>query len=86
MQKKTKAIYTVTSTYDIQRNMIFTLSEGAGRKFFLPILHPLSVVGSAILRLSGDGVKATPGATLCVIVLFLFLFGQFFIGNKFFHI
>ena len=31
MPKKTKAVYTITSTYDIQRDMIFTLSEGVGR-------------------------------------------------------
>ena len=31
MQKKTKAVYTITSTYDIQRDMIFTLQERPGR-------------------------------------------------------
>ena len=33
MPKKTKAVYTITSTYDIQRDMIFTLSEGVGRSY-----------------------------------------------------
>ena len=33
MLKRTKAVYTITSTYDIQRDMIFTLSEGAGRNY-----------------------------------------------------
>ena len=33
MPKKTKAVYTITSTYDIQRDMIFTLSEGVGRNY-----------------------------------------------------
>ena len=33
MPKKTKAVYTITSTYAIQRDMIFTLSEGVGRNY-----------------------------------------------------
>ena len=33
MTKKTKAVYTITSTYAIQRDMIFTLSEGVGRNY-----------------------------------------------------
>ena len=33
MQKKTKAIYTVTSTYDIQRNIIFTLNQSTGKNY-----------------------------------------------------
>ena len=33
MPKKTKAVYTITSTYAIQRDMIFTLSESVGRNY-----------------------------------------------------
>ena len=33
MKKKTKAIYTITSTYSIQRDMIFTLQNNSGRSF-----------------------------------------------------
>ena len=33
MPKKTKAVYTITTTYGLQRDMIFTLSEGIGRNY-----------------------------------------------------
>jgi len=33
MLKKTKAVYDVVTTYGMHREMIFTLSEGAGRNY-----------------------------------------------------
>ena len=33
MPKKTKAIYTNTTTYSMQRDIIFTLHEGAGKNY-----------------------------------------------------
>lgn len=33
MPKKTKAVYTITSTDDIQRDMIFTLQNTLGRSY-----------------------------------------------------
>lgn len=33
MPKKTKAVYTITSTYAIQRDMIFTLQSVAGNSY-----------------------------------------------------
>ena len=33
MPKKTKAVYDVVTTYGMHREMIFTLSEGAGRNY-----------------------------------------------------
>lgn len=33
MPKKIKVVYTITSTYDIQRNMIFTLQNSLGKSY-----------------------------------------------------
>lgn len=33
MPKNTKAVYSITTTYAIQRDMIFTLQEGVGRNY-----------------------------------------------------
>ena len=51
----------------------------------LPIPGFLSVVGSAVFRLSGDGVQLAPGLPSGLIDLALFLLGKLLIGDEFFH-
>ena len=54
-------------------------------KFLLPILRPLSVISSAVLRLSGDGIQLAPGLPSGLVDLTFFLLGKLLVGNKFFH-
>ena len=49
-------------------------------------LDLLSVVGSAVFRLSGNGIEPAPGLPPDKVQLSFFFFGELFIGNKFFHI
>lgn len=51
----------------------------------LPTPGFASVVGFAVCRLSGDGTEFAPGAAFGTVQLALFLFGQLFVGNDFFH-
>ena len=51
----------------------------------LPIPGFVSVIGFAVLGLSGDGIQLTPGLPLGLINLALFLFGKLLVGNEFLH-
>ena len=51
----------------------------------LPIPGFVSVVSLAVLRLPGDGIDFAPGSAFGGIDLSLFLLGELFVGNEFFH-
>ena len=51
----------------------------------LPIPGFVSVVGLAVLQLSGDGVRLAPGLAFGLVELALFLLGKLLVGNEFFH-
>jgi len=46
----------------------------------------LPVIGSAVFRLSGNGIEPAPGLPPDKVQLSFFFFGELFIRNKFFHI
>lgn len=54
-------------------------------KFLPPILHLFAVIGPSVFRLASDGVQVAPGAALGAVQFALFLLGQLFVGNVFFH-
>ena len=51
----------------------------------LPISGFISVISSAILRLSGDGIQFAPGLSSGLVDFALFLLGKLLVGNEFFH-
>lgn len=51
----------------------------------LPIPGFVAVIGFAVLRLSGDGVKLAPGLPPGLIDLPLFFLGKLLVGDEFFH-
>ena len=58
----------------------------AGLEVLLPILRPLSVVSSAIFRLSCDGIQFAPGLPSGLVDFAFFLLGKLLIGDEFFII
>ena len=51
----------------------------------LPIPGFVSIVGLAVLGLTGDGVQLNPSLPLGQVHFALFLFGKLLIGYEFFH-
>ena len=55
--------------------------SGPGLRFdFLP------VIGSAVFRLSGNGIEPAPGLPPDKVQLSFFFLGELFIGNELFHV
>ena len=64
----------------------YKISPGVGFVCLtLPTPGFVSVVGLAVLGLSGDGVDLAPGIPPGGIDLALFLLGKLFVGDVFFH-
>ena len=51
----------------------------------LPIPGFLSVIRPAVFGLPGDGTEFSPGVSVKIVQLSLFLFGKLFVGDVLFH-